>query len=777
MNPPSFHRRALALLLAAFATLARTAAATPETSEPRTAALDVLESFGLQHIVYTDPVAAMISRGDTISLDKAFAGQRLTAFPFSGLSPLQLAAMLGRVDMIDALRERGAAVDERSDERMPTALHLALLAGHEPAALALLQRGADARLAIGQGMTALPLAALMGFTEVLAKLETQGLPLDAPGVDGMTPLAVAVQHGQRDAATWLLARGAAAGATNRYGATLLHLAARGGHAALIPPLLESGADPRAFDRQDRTALMDAVRGGHLAAVGALALDAATVNQTNRHDQTAVTLAIEQGSTAALDMLIAGEADLAWRDARGETLMHRAVRHHHPEVIAWLARRNVDVNARTTQDDGKGETPLLLAVSLRQAIDIPALMQAGADAELAARDGFTPLLIAIHQQDHAIVRHLLEGGANANTPLPDGQTPLMRAAYQGDTNQLALLLQYGAEINDTNEKGATALHYTTYESKLANLAFLLDRGADPSLPRGMPQWPVLHQAAWQGKIEFVALLLDRGVDPDFRHTLDEETTLMLAARQGHLPVVRLLLDRGADPARRASGLTAWHCAVTRQHPDVAALLASRMSPADMAPTNLVPVYFELDDPYAKRVSVAGEFNNWNPESHPLRRRDDDGWWYAEIDLFPYPQKYKFVVDNNWIVDPANGETMHDPLFGAYDSVVQPEKRHPADRPRREPSRIDDASEVTFNFHRPGVQAVSVAGEFNAWNPKSLPMHYTGEGRWSATALMKRGEYGYKLVVDGAWLLDPANAEVKVVDGVTNSLLRVIEKPAP
>ena len=52
--------------------------------------------------------------------------------------------------------------------------------------------------------------------------------------------------------------------------------------------------------------------------------------------------------------------------------------------------------------------------------------------------------------------------------------------------------------------------------------------------------------------------------------------------------------------------------------------------------------------AKSVQIAGSFNGWFPE--PMKRRG--GVWTARVQLPPERQFYKFVVDGQWILDPAN-----------------------------------------------------------------------------------------------------------------------------
>lgn len=75
------------------------------------------------------------------------------------------------------------------------------------------------------------------------------------------------------------------------------------------------------------------------------------------------------------------------------------------------------------------------------------------------------------------------------------------------------------------------------------------------------------------------------------------------------------------------------------------------------TRFRPVEFRLaghDD--ARDVSLAGEFNGWDPRGLPMERRD--GAWVATVDLEPGRYAYKLVVDGTWITDPANPQTVHD-----------------------------------------------------------------------------------------------------------------------
>lgn len=70
---------------------------------------------------------------------------------------------------------------------------------------------------------------------------------------------------------------------------------------------------------------------------------------------------------------------------------------------------------------------------------------------------------------------------------------------------------------------------------------------------------------------------------------------------------------------------------------------------------------------RKVFVAGEFNNWNPNLHQLEDKDGDGVYEIAIPLSPGSYQYKFVVDGRWIADPENENKAPDG-FGGFNSVI-------------------------------------------------------------------------------------------------------------
>ena len=69
----------------------------------------------------------------------------------------------------------------------------------------------------------------------------------------------------------------------------------------------------------------------------------------------------------------------------------------------------------------------------------------------------------------------------------------------------------------------------------------------------------------------------------------------------------------------------------------------------------PVSFSIAAPDAKQVFLAGEMTDWDAGKRAMQR-DASGTWHATLDLEPGQWLYKFVVDGQWVRDPAT--TDHD-----------------------------------------------------------------------------------------------------------------------
>lgn len=113
------------------------------------------------------------------------------------------------------------------------------------------------------------------------------------------------------------------------------------------------------------------------------------------------------------------------------------------------------------------------------------------------------------------------------------------------------------------------------------------------------------------------------------------------------------------------------AITRgSQPARAGLVASRTGPVATSasgPDRVSRVRFTLVAPNAARVSIVGDFNQWNPTTLPMRRSTDGQTWEIEVPLASGRYTYAFFVDGRVARDSAAAEGANDG-FGTPSSVV-------------------------------------------------------------------------------------------------------------
>ncbi len=167
-----------------------------------------------------------------------------------------------------------------------------------------------------------------------------------------------------------------------------------------------------------------------------------------------------------------------------------------------------------------------------------------------------------------------------------------------------------------------------------------------------------------------------------------------------------------------------------------------------------------------VSVAGEFNAWDAAADLLVKQPDGSFRLVKK-LTPGRYAYKFVVDGQWQPDPSAKETADDG-FGAKNSIVIVGDGAPSPTPPswtghgKTAAALGAAGAVTtadgtvFTWTGGGA-AVSLAGEFNAWDQAADPMVKQADGSFRIVKKLAPGRYPYKFVVDGEWKPDPSATE--------------------
>lgn len=204
-------------------------------------------------------------------------------------------------------------------------------------------------------------------------------------------------------------------------------------------------------------------------------------------------------------------------------------------------------------------------------------------------------------------------------------------------------------------------------------------------------------------------------------------------------------------------------------------------------------FTYENPKAARVTLAGDFNNWDKESIQMAKMEG-GKWETRLQLKPGRYEYKFVMDGDW--DKANKDPRvmivkkdkRGPVAGPIEAAPKPVQKKEISNPEPpkpviavEPIPVKAAGGVsqtagTIRYRDPAATAVTVAGDFNQWNPAANAMQKGADGVWEIQLPLAPGDYGYKIVVNGKdWKEDPDNP-LKKDDGYggKNSLLRVTDQ---
>jgi ankyrin repeat protein len=189
------------------------------------------------------------------------------------------------------------------------------------------------------------------------------------------------------------------------------LAAAGrGDAAGVQAALRDGATVDARDRSGRTALLMATHANKVEAARVLIAAGADVNAKDSIQDSPYLYAGAEGRNEILKMTLAAGADLKSTNRYGGTALIPAAHHGHPETVKILLATAIDKD----HINNLGWTALLEAVLLGDGGPVHTeivrlLVEAGANVNIADREGVTPLAHARRRGFAGMVRILSAAG--------------------------------------------------------------------------------------------------------------------------------------------------------------------------------------------------------------------------------------------------------------------------------------------------------------------------------------------------------------------------------
>ncbi len=203
-------------------------------------------------------------------------------------------------------------------------------------------------------------------------------------------------------------------------------------------------------------------------------------------------------------------------------------------------------------DAEGFTPLTAAATNGLFGMVKLLLNAKpkANPDIPDSHGLTPLILAIYKGFSEIVYALLEAGADPN--LAAGViTPLNFATRYGNVNIVKSLLNYGAGHKNSKESSL----YLAAKHGFGDIVKILLKAKVNINARSINNDTALHQACISGHLKVVEILLESGCDPNLQ---DDEgfSPLHRAALHGHEIIVITLLtdDRTYTNSKTKKGKT-------------------------------------------------------------------------------------------------------------------------------------------------------------------------------------------------------------------------------
>jgi ankyrin repeat protein len=359
------------------------------------------------------------------------------------------------------------------DSNHMTPLNLAAHLGRTDATRLLLEAGADVTIGDADNSVPLHLAAIGGHTDIMQLLTDNGADLDAQDDNGNNAMIHAIQARQTDAALWLIEHGASVLLANEVGDSPLHWAIARHYQGLVRRLIEAGADINQRTTEGNTPLSYAVLVSDTGLARLLINQRADIELKNNWGRTPLSqTARETGNVEMLNLLIASGAQVNALDRFDDT----------PLILAaWKGFRAVvnillDNGAILPAEEDQLRELVVYAASAGMARLFDSLVAAGADLEFESRTGGSVLHDAACGTSAKIVASLLELGKDINAIDLYGRTPLHYAAERGRVEVVRHLLSQGAAVDARSLSGRTALNLAFEYGRDSVVAILKKAGA-------------------------------------------------------------------------------------------------------------------------------------------------------------------------------------------------------------------------------------------------------------------------------------------------------------
>ncbi|XP_044267748.1 uncharacterized protein LOC123013350 [Tribolium madens] len=423
-----------------------------------------------------------------------------------GLTALHLAAIYGKVDVVEELVKSGAEVNDE-DLSGNTPLVYSVLNKHLDVLKFLLENGAK----VGKNSKLLCIAARDDFPECIPILVQNGANVNTKNIDKVFPLHLAL-IASNSCVEVLLNNGANPNVKFLDNISALHVAAVKRDIFSTVLLTNYGADVNVVNSEGLTPL-------HILSDGDQTPEEFKniTNCENILDQYFVSYNYQD----CIKELISKNANPNLQNNNGATPLHYACKYRNAEIIELLIDGGADVNVQTDEK----QTPLHIAIALGKMQVVDLLLKKGAVLDITDIYGNKPIdyalkaiasqeMINLREEELEKIRLL---GANINSPVkPNGTTLLHLACIEGNFKIVQYLIENNADIKQkTTDDGASPLSYACINNHKQIVSLLLKNNCNINTQTKEGN-TVLHLSVLKGNKEIVEILLDFGIDVNIRN---------------------------------------------------------------------------------------------------------------------------------------------------------------------------------------------------------------------------------------------------------------------
>ncbi|MCY4114075.1 MAG: ankyrin repeat domain-containing protein [Chloroflexi bacterium] len=331
-------------------------------------------------------------------------------------------------------------------------------------------------------------------------------------------------------------------------ALALEYAVLKGDGAAVRRLLRDDVDVACADDSGPTVLHAAIAQG-IADIARMLAERCAEELDDASSGALYELALDRGTPEIVEVLLDAGVDIPCSSESDRTRLHVAVVYEYVELARMVAEKCPEVlnSVRTSRIDE--QTPLSLAIAIRNQKLIRILIEAGADPNVRVVPDYevgSHLAHAVEGGDLAIVELLLEAGADPNVSDADlgapsyRATPLARAYHNDRADLVRVLVEGGAKLGD---RGSEMLSGAISSGRAELVDALVEAGADVNATAANG-WSMLKWAVVKDSAEMVGVLVEAGADVNATDA-NGEHILFDAVLHGSSEVVETLVAAGAD----------------------------------------------------------------------------------------------------------------------------------------------------------------------------------------------------------------------------------------